>query len=1384
MPRRTRQADDPRASMNAAVFVHAEGRAAIDTDWLQTVADLGHPLYSHRELPGVHRTQHGLDRPGALFEELAQARPGAHWLILRHGLAPNAATLAPLRDAAELDTPRVLTAASNGDSALNPFAGLANAPEGDEAARLVAWLAPGQAHRLRHWPAHLAWLNPAALDALRGHDDTRARLVARLEAAGGEVQALDRAFVPDRLARPGAAAHLESHERPRPPVLAALAARARDWCEADAGAPDHRPGERPVTLHVSHSWGGGIEQWIRSFCAARPEVTHLLLRSEAPRSGQEHGQRLALYLASELDHEPAAPLARWWLEPAIRDCDEHHPGHAQVMAHVTSRYGVSRVMVSSLVGHSLDALRTGLPTVQVLHDAFPAWPLLSVNPAPWLRDGKPADLQGALDAHAGRMEFPGRDAASWRSLAEAHRQALIEHDVRLAAPGPAVEELVRALHPDHALPDIRLIPHGLPALDNEQGPVAPRARADGRLRLVVPGRIQAGKGQALLREALPRLAPHAHVTLLGTGQSGHEFFGLPGVDVVPEYRREDLPRLLHRLGPHAGLLLSLVPETWSYTLSELRALGIPPVATRVGSLARRIEHDHDGRLIEPDADALVSEVEALASDPSVLDAIRERLTGHRERGVAEMADDYDALCPPGDARAPAQGSDGPRQDGPLAWQAATEAAAVDAARKEVLGLQREVERRTEWALNTDRALRDEQRRRERWVARLEAEISDLSHQRDHARDQAAQLEHERDQLLGSLSWRITRPLRVARRLAGSARRARAYNPLRWPLLGAQLVRNLTTLGWRDTLMRLQSSAGAPAPEEAESPALDPVGDPRPPARLPAPDEPVASIVVPVHGKWPYTAACLRSLADAECEVPFEVIVVDDCSPDETPERLAGIRGLRTIRNEQNLGFIGACNRGAEAAKGRYLVLLNNDTQVTDGWLDHLLDTFERHPDAGLVGAKLVYPDGRLQECGGIVFRDGSAWNYGRGDRASLPPYQCVREVDYCSGACIAIERERFLSLGGFDTRYAPAYYEDTDLAFRVREAGLKVYVQPRAKVVHHEGISSGTDTRSGTKRYQAVNAGKFLERWSKTLNGHPAPITDPENAARVRAARDHRLAGRVLVIDAHTPEPDQDSGSVRLTGLMRCFRDLGFGVTFFADNRGHAGRYTDALQAMGVECWYAPHLERIGDFFATHGGDFDLVLISRHYVAVHYLALIKRHCPGAKFVFDTVDLHYLRERRMAELEDSLPLKRAAEQTRRSELAVIRAADLTLVVSEAECEVLAEDAPGAEVHVLSNIHEVHGRRAGFGERQDLFFVGGYQHPPNVDAAGWFVGEIWPRVREQLPGVSFHLVGSKAPERVRALGDADGVTFHGFVEDLAPFLDGCRLAVAPLRYGAGV
>ena len=558
----------------------------------------------------------------------------------------------------------------------------------------------------------------------------------------------------------------------------------------------------------------------------------------------------------------------------------------------------------------------------------------------------------------------------------------------------------------------------------------------------------------------------------------------------------------------------------------------------------------------------------------------------------------------------------------------------------------------------------------------------------------------------------------------------------------------------------------------------PVDAPFSPFTMPTSATPRASIVIPVFGAFAHTLTCLRAIAAHPPAAAFEVIVVDDASPDASLANLRAITGIRVHARAVNGGFIAACNDGAAQARGDVLVFLNNDTVPQPGWLEALLDTLDAHPDAGLVGAKLLYPDGRLQEAGGVVLADGSGWNYGRFDDPADCRFNYLRDADYVSGAAIAIPRGLFERLGGFDTRYAPAYYEDTDLAFKVRAAGLRVLYQPASVVMHDEGTTSGTDLNTGPKAAQARNQSLFADTWRRPLATHLPAGSVPTPALL------HRRQRQVLVIDALTPQPDRDSGSLRLVNLMRLLIEEGAHVVFVPANRSADGAYTQALQALGVECWHAPRMARFPAWLREHGPRFDVALVSRHYIASEMLPLLRQHAPRAKLLFDTVDLHYLREHRAAELSDDATAMRAATRTREQELALIRAADATLVVSAVERDLLAIDAPGADVRVLSNLHREAAPGPAWSQRNGLLFVGGFRHPPNVDAVLWFARHVFPRIRAARPSLEFHCVGGDVPNEIAQLADIPGVRIHGHVRDLQPLLESTRVSIAPLRYGAGV
>jgi GT2 family glycosyltransferase len=261
----------------------------------------------------------------------------------------------------------------------------------------------------------------------------------------------------------------------------------------------------------------------------------------------------------------------------------------------------------------------------------------------------------------------------------------------------------------------------------------------------------------------------------------------------------------------------------------------------------------------------------------------------------------------------------------------------------------------------------------------------------------------------------------------------------------------------------------------------------PAARLPS-----VSVIVPVFNQWPITKSCLQALRSTmPREAAIEVIVADDASTDDTSNGLASLARsepwLRVVRNDKNRGFVESCNRAAAVATGDVLVFLNNDTVPSPGWLEPLLRTFELFPHVGAVGGKLLFPDGRLQEAGGIVFSDASACHFGRDESNAMGLlFNYVRPVDYVSGALMATPRDLFAALGGFDLDYSPGYYEDTDYCFRLRERGMVVYYQPESAVVHLEGATAGTDLSAGMKRHQLINQDRFRKRHAAALAEQPA----------------------------------------------------------------------------------------------------------------------------------------------------------------------------------------------------------------------------------------------------------------------------------------------------------
>ena len=541
-----------------------------------------------------------------------------------------------------------------------------------------------------------------------------------------------------------------------------------------------------------------------------------------------------------------------------------------------------------------------------------------------------------------------------------------------------------------------------------------------------------------------------------------------------------------------------------------------------------------------------------------------------------------------------------------------------------------------------------------------------------------------------------------------------------------------------------------------------------------------ALLIPVHNNWYLTDRCIQSIFRTADASKVDIFIINDGSDDDTLKQLENYPSVRIINTPQNLGFTNACNFAfGKTGHYDYTYLLNNDTEVQNGFIQHCLEVMRINPLVALVGSTFHYPFGTIQECGGIVWKDGSAWNFGRGQNANSLEFSFSRQVDYCSGAGILINNKALSAVNFFDEIYAPAYYEDVDLAFKMRDKGYEVWVSSNSRVIHYEGGSHGTDLDNGIKAFQKINQGKFSAKWKSDLTSH----IENDGASSLKAAMRLMDFGdeAVIWVDDSVPDIQTDSGSVRALRLIENTLGLGFTVVFVSVHQSFGSSHRKLSTDLKA--------------FATDSFSSAVNFLEELDIPVAYLWLTRVTSarevisgaiicsPRSKIIFDTVDLHHLRILRSGEHQKSDTQIALAGKIKAQEELLIRFSDVTFVVSDFEKNLYSRTEFRHKVKVLSNIHNATSAPPHFEDTRGIFFIGGFRHHPNVEGIKWFVQKVWPLIPLEVRKYGLTIAGSHMPKEIIELKSRE-INTLGWVSDSIAETRKHRISVAPLLFGAGV
>lgn len=547
--------------------------------------------------------------------------------------------------------------------------------------------------------------------------------------------------------------------------------------------------------------------------------------------------------------------------------------------------------------------------------------------------------------------------------------------------------------------------------------------------------------------------------------------------------------------------------------------------------------------------------------------------------------------------------------------------------------------------------------------------------------------------------------------------------------------------------------------------------------------PALSVIMVLHNKYALTLQALLSLR-ANYSGAIQLILVDSASSDETAQIEETVRGATVLRFRHNIGYLDGCNEALSRVTAQSVLYLNNDLRLYPHAIRNALARLHSAEDVAAVGAKLIRSNMALQEAGSIIWRCGSTFGYRRDDNPNSAEANFVRYVDYCSAAFLLVDSGVARTLGGFETIYRPAYFEDTDLCLRIVRSGKRVVYDPSVTVEHLEYGSSGS---TGSHAQMVVNHRVFARQHQEFLRKQ-----FPAHAHNAVLARSHRSTRKnVLFIEDRIPLRSLGSGYVRSNDLVRAMSSLGLQVTVFpvlpreASQADLAADFPD-----DVELMTRSELSTLEAFIEERAGYYDVIWIGRTHNLTRLLPILNahtRHLPSENVILDTEVIAAPRTIEKARYHPpSEPLASLAEMVV-SELETAHFCQTIVVVSPHDAA-LARKAGYENVAVLGHSLCLRPQEMGFADRRDFLFVGALHDTdaPNFDSLFWLINDVLPELDDFLPGdVKLTVAGFVHPSvDVSALRASDRVNWIGPVDDLASLYATHRLFIAPTRYAGGL